>query len=376
MPNNNSGPSTFQSSSPEMTQLPSMLLRGLSSPSALRMNQIYNPSPRTPVALPLLRPRARGIQSAPNTRIEKTRKTRRSLPGSFPEPVPSRSPSPSRSSSDEPEPEDERPIFGRVSVAPSHVDDRIRKRVRDPLTLKQVLGETKRYVYIYEAASEPGVFKIGSTDRTVTERMEEIEQTCGRRLIEHYRSELLPFAQCAEKLCHEMLSFYRRRYPCSKCTNSITELAVRHEEWFEVPLEVARDCANLWTTFLRERPYDTDGKLSLCRRERLGNTEGCDGSERHRDHRIRHQRWHTFVSASYIARATHRLARMIKECRGIDFWRNWFKFLFSFSPFIYPLYGRMGDMAPWLQLIVSLGYFLPAQLIQDTKKKAARTGYF
>lgn len=359
-----------------MTQLPSKLPKGLSSPSALRIHQIYNPSPRTPVASTLPQPRARGIQSAPNTRIEKDRKTRWSLPGTFPEPVPNRFPSPRRSSSDEPEPEDERPIFGRVPVAPSHVDDRIRKRVMDPLTLNQVLDETKGYVYIFEAANEPGVFKIGFTDRTVTERMKEIEQTCGRRLIEHYQSELLPSAQRAEKLCHKMLSLYQRRYSCSKCMNSITKLAVRHEEWFKVPLEVAQNCATLWTTFLRERPYDADGKLKLFWRERLGNIKECDGSERHSDHRIRHQRWHNFVSASYMARATHQLARINKECRGIDFWRKWFKILFFFSLFIYYLYEQMGEMASRLQLIVSLGYFLPAQLIQDTKKKAARTGYF
>lgn len=322
------------------------------------------------------RPRAHGIQSAPNTRIKKIRKPRRSLPGAFPEPIPGRSPSPSRSLSDGPEPENKRSIFGQISVAPSHVDDRIRKRVRDPLTPKQVLDETKGYVYIFEAVDEPGIFKIGSTDRTVTERREQIEQTCGRRLIEHYQSELLPFAQRAEKLCHDMLSFYRRRYPCSKCTNSMTALAVRHEEWFEVPLEVAENGVKLWTTFLRERPYDGDGKLSLFWRERLENTEGCHGNEKHRDHRKRYQRWHTFVSASYIARATHHVARMIEDCRGIDFWSNWFKFLFCLSLFVYLVYGWMGRIAPLLQLFVSLGYFLPAQLIRDTQKKAVRTGYF
>ncbi|TID13125.1 hypothetical protein E2P81_ATG09854 [Venturia nashicola] len=238
---------SFQPSSPEMTQLGSIFPRDILSPSVFRTTSSSRATPRTPVASPLSRPKARGIQSAPNTRIGKIRKQRRSLPGAFPKSILRRSLSPSKFSSDGPKPEPEKGslIFGQLSLAPSHIDDRIRKRVREPLTPNQVLDGTKGYVYILEAVNQPGIFKIGSTERTITERKEEIERTCGRQLIEHYGSELLPFAQRAEKLCHEMLNFYRRRYPCSRCTNSITGLAVRHEEWFELPLDVARNCVNL-----------------------------------------------------------------------------------------------------------------------------------
>lgn len=368
-----SSPSLPRVSLPEMTQVASFYSGSLSASSTPTKNSRSNISPRTPTSSPLSQPQARRTRSAPSTGVQKSRKARRSVPGSFPEPTTRRSSLQNQPSVNESEPEDVRTLY-QIPPTPSQVDDRVRKRVKEPLTSKKVLDEAKGYVYIFGAADQPGTFKIGSTDRTVTERKEEIERSCGRILVEHYRSELLPFAQRAEKLCHDMLSFYRRRYHCSRCKGSVTVRAVQHEEWFEVSLDVAQNCVDLWTNFLQDRPYHADGKLSLFWCERLKNTKGCFEGEAHCDHQLRHQRWQTFVSASYLARVSHWMARVshwmarvIRECKGIDFWRSWFNALLLVSFFVFSLYDWIGDMAPLLQLIISLGYFLPAWHIQETK---------
>jgi len=259
-------------------------------------------------------------------------------------------------------------VNDRLRTTPGTIEDRIRKRVREPLTAKQVSGEAKGYVYIFEAEEKPGVFKIGFTDRTVTERKKEIEQSCGRRLIEHYRSELLPFAQRAEKLCHDMLSYYRCQYACSRCTKSSTI----HEEWFEVPLKVAERCVDLWTKFLRQQPYNDEGKLCPFWRLRLESVQRCSQKEAHQDHNLRHQRWHNFASASYLAHARHHISRIRQECRSIEFYRSWFIFLLLLSFPFYLLIGWLGNAAPLIQFLISFGYFLPAQLIQGPNRKASR----
>jgi hypothetical protein len=259
-------------------------------------------------------------------------------------------------------------VFSRLLTTPGMIEDKIRKRVREPLTAKQVAGEAKGFVYIFEAEEKPGVFKIGFTDRTVTERKKEIEQSCGRRLIEHYRSELLPFAQRAEKLCHDMLSYYRCQYACSRCTKSNTI----HEEWFEVPLKVAERCVDLWTKFLRQQPYDGEGKLCPFWRLRLESVQRCSRKEAHQDHNLRHQRWHNFASASYLAHARHHISRIRQECRSIEFYKSWFIFLLFLSFPFYLLVGLLGNAAPLIQFLISLGFFLPAQLIQGPNRKAVR----
>jgi hypothetical protein len=349
------------------------------------------------------RPRLNGVQSAPGSTnpIRRRRRPRHSspavlqttnhyvntndippwrIPGSFPTSTFNHSPSPTLPPSEDSGVQEAEGFDGQIFPTPSYIDDKIRKRVKEPLTPTQITERAKGYVYIFEAVDQPGILKIGSTDRTVTERKEEIEQSCGRLLVEHYRSKLLPSAQRAEKLCHDMLRYYRRPYSCNRCKNGNTARATFHGEWFEISPDVAQNCVGLWTDFLLAQPYNSEGKLNPFWHERLENTEGCAGEERHCDHHIRHQRWRAFISASYLARMKHQVFRVFRDCRCVEFWRKWFMFLLFLSILLYFLHDWIGDSAPGVQLFVSLGYFRPAQLLHDNhvpKKKVVRQrGYF
>lgn len=321
-----------------------------------------------------IRPTQSRSSSHASPTIDRARNRRSAvrMPGTFPESIASRSRSSTPQIAFQTPPPRSEEMFDQISILPRAIDDKIRKRLREPLTVGQVSSDAKGYVYILEAVDEPGLFKIGSTDKTVTERKQQIQQACGRPLNECYRSEPLGFAQRAEKLCHDMLHFFRRPYACARCVSSSTKQATCHEEWFKVPLEVAIDCVKLWTTFLRTQPFDSYGKLIPFWQERLQHLQACSDNETHSDHRLRLRRWEGFAVASDLDYAIHCVGRVLRGCRYLKFWKKWFMFLLFTSLFLSFLLSFLpnwlGDLALRLQFCISLGYFLPVQLVHVPKK--------
>lgn len=86
-------------------------------------------------------------------------------------------------------------------------------------------GDGRGYIYILSTRSSPGILKIGYTDRTVEERVKEINSTTG--VLEPYGARavwVVDDAPYVEKIVHEALAAYRVR---------------RDREFFELPYRTA-----------------------------------------------------------------------------------------------------------------------------------------
>ena len=158
-----------------------------------------------------------------------------------------------------------------------------------------------RYIYVLRSKEREGQVKIGRTDSSVDARMAYIRNKCRFKHLESvYDGEqvALPNLQRLEKLCHTELKSFKKNYLCKTCKNG--GVPQEHEEWYEVPSEIAIQTVQKWRTWLSLSPYDKDGLLKPLWRERIG--PGLFGrklfggeEETIHDHYIRHQRWSSWL---------------------------------------------------------------------------------
>ena len=156
------------------------------------------------------------------------------------------------------------------------------------------------YVYIFEDISEgtdhEGFIKIGFTTKSFIDRQDSIKR-CGRRLeLRYHFSTLLP--RRVEKLVLEELKYFCRPFSCpGRCRKPVSGGPTTHGEWFDAPLEVARECVERWIRFINLHPYSSGSsrKLKACWTQRLQSQAWPSMSEMNSDHRIRNERWDQFV---------------------------------------------------------------------------------
>ncbi|KAF2805431.1 DUF1766-domain-containing protein [Mytilinidion resinicola] len=180
------------------------------------------------------------------------------------------------------------------TFSPRIIDDYIISTLGRPLPAPK---PDKGFVYIMRDPLIPGLFKIGMTKGTITDRRRGLEAICRRPLDVVYLDdeggrEQLPIAnyQRAEKLVHDELGHCLRPFVCPECGR-------KHREWFEVDKEVAKRTVRRWTEFMRKQPYDGQGLLGVMWNRRLDAMARPKSGEKLEDYEIRAKRWNSFISA-------------------------------------------------------------------------------
>ena len=160
------------------------------------------------------------------------------------------------------------------------------KKIRKVLVESQV---APGYVYCYRHEEHPGYLKIGSATcrkkrrssipmtswkrpyhmpeeiqpwdvpREVESRHKAFEASCKYKAIPVFTYAMPCAAPKMERLVHAELR--TRRYHVINC-NPESPCKEVHNEWFEVPVDVARDAVKRWQRFSKCEPYDEHGKLN------------------------------------------------------------------------------------------------------------------
>ncbi|KAF4458013.1 hypothetical protein F53441_167 [Fusarium austroafricanum] len=192
------------------------------------------------------------LQPESETPKPKTTSRRRSQ---YPPSTPTKStPKPKQTPSNDPQYKHEFEAF-----APPRTMQEINKQVKKLLLRALLVTERNHggYIYIYTFPetyydAHPYI-KIGFA-QDVEERMKRWKSQCG------YQSKLLGWFPAdhyvkIEKLVHGQLWNQRKREKgCPTCN-------IRHQEWFKVESMTASKNIAMWTTWMRQKPYDDEGKL-------------------------------------------------------------------------------------------------------------------
>ncbi|KAK5629857.1 hypothetical protein RRF57_005572 [Xylaria bambusicola] len=185
------------------------------------------------------------------------------------------------------------------------IDDMITRKLKSALE-----GEDKKYmeeskigtVYLWSVVpmSEPDrtILKIGSTERSEKERLDEIKSTCRHKSIEPHPDptamRFLLFRR-AERLAQMHLQDLRYHFLCQCPTN--------HREYFNVDKDAAQKVIQCWRKFCASNPYDTNGELLPFWKHRLGELQNLR-YWRDREHwglsplEGRLRRWEVFTNPS------------------------------------------------------------------------------
>ncbi|KAK3941098.1 hypothetical protein QBC46DRAFT_312338 [Diplogelasinospora grovesii] len=133
------------------------------------------------------------------------------------------------------------------------------------------------FIYAFARPSLPGFLKIGYVqDARVDRRLSKWQAACGHPVTEVFRTRIACAAvERIESLVHATLREHRRVEdpPCERCESRKRErrqkpgerraaaAGVRHDEWFEVEEQAAKEVVDAWTLFAEQRPYDRFGRL-------------------------------------------------------------------------------------------------------------------
>lgn len=123
-----------------------------------------------------------------------------------------------------------------------------------PLTTKR--KEKLAQVYIFQDPDRKSIIKIGLS-QTAPERVAKQVKDCKlKSLLPVYISRLIKVAHAAkvEKLAHIELRHFRRRFSCGGCQE-------RHQEFFEVEHDVAKNVIERWIAFLGLGVYGKDNNF-------------------------------------------------------------------------------------------------------------------
>ncbi|OCK85997.1 hypothetical protein K432DRAFT_468096 [Lepidopterella palustris CBS 459.81] len=186
---------------------------------------------------------------------------------------------------------------------PRTIDDKLREKIKKPLTNLQSRTYKRGYIYIFRDPRRPHLLKIGKTDREISQRREEIERSCQITLETVYKDgdgdNELPFhhSERAEKLIQQELAYYRATYECDVCRTGIDRKKT-HKEWFKVSEDLAKQIVQRWVSFIRKGPYNEKGKLLSLWESRLCNMRRPRLNEKFEDHDVRHARWNVVLFAN------------------------------------------------------------------------------
>ncbi|KAE9375027.1 hypothetical protein N431DRAFT_336838 [Stipitochalara longipes BDJ] len=152
---------------------------------------------------------------------------------------------------------------------PVQIDELIRNEIS-----ADVVQEGHVYIFkapeYFQEKGKPALLKIGqSTD--VEKRRKTLKKLCKIKdltRVEDYEAVPLRMYEKIEKLVHAELSNYRRLFYCEECRTL-------HQEWFEVSEDMALRTVQRWRRFIRQEPYNENGKLkdywsNKIIRERMG----------------------------------------------------------------------------------------------------------
>jgi hypothetical protein len=160
-------------------------------------------------------------------------------------------------------------------------------------------GRVAGYIYAFARPSEPGILKIGYVQAKmeplrpysdpVDNRLNQWRSSCGKPIVEVFRTYIECAAERIESLVHLTLREYRRKEypPCSRCLRESqrrrgTSNGGNHDEWFEIEEQVARQVIDGWASFAKESPYDSWGRLNAfwsekCNLERVSIRSAAGG---------------------------------------------------------------------------------------------------
>ncbi|KAM0424616.1 hypothetical protein ACHAPT_010142 [Fusarium lateritium] len=176
--------------------------------------------------------------------------------------------------------------FERYSIARSitYINEDIRKLLLRPLLEKEKLVGGYIYTYTFPESYHDAspYLKIGFA-QDVRARMACWESKCGyspkvlvQQSADHYVK--------IEKLVHKQLLNQRKRE-----TGGCPACGVEHKEWFSASELDASRAVSLWTSWMRQMPYDEEGQLKGKWRARI---EGLDMSDP--------ACWEELVNAVYV----------------------------------------------------------------------------
>ncbi|WZH43597.1 meiotically up-regulated gene 113-domain-containing protein [Fusarium acuminatum] len=166
-------------------------------------------------------------------------------------------------------------VFENYGLARSikHINEEIKKKLLRPLSTEEKKLAGHVYIYTFPESYHDAhpYIKIGyATDVKV--RMARWKSQCG------YPPELLgqfPAEHYAkvEKLVHAQLWNQRKREKdgCPTC-------GVKHKEWFKVDTMTVNKNIGLWTSWMRQQPYNDDGVLQDKWRVRIEGFDMADPS--------------------------------------------------------------------------------------------------
>ncbi|ORY09506.1 hypothetical protein BCR34DRAFT_369539 [Clohesyomyces aquaticus] len=152
-------------------------------------------------------------------------------------------------------------------------------------------------IYIFRASNPKwaGKVKIGMTVRCFSDRQKEIcKKNLGLERV--WSSSQVANVRRVEKLVHLDLECRLRYWTCGICKNSKTDADVKHQEWFEISEELAKNTVKRWVDLMNLEPYNEIGELKrFWRKPVMKMKEWVDDGRKPRPEITRWDRWATFV---------------------------------------------------------------------------------
>lgn len=167
-------------------------------------------------------------------------------------------------------------------------------------------------VYVLQNPAWPNHVKIGESGRDVDKRITELKKSCDirslKQVVDTEQRNFLNY-KIVEKLCHEELKNFRKKFLCTSCKNLRGDQK-KHQEWFQVNPEIAVRTVQKWRRWMSLSPYDGDGDLvpwwqHKANDELFFKEEPFDAKEEAiDDHDSRHRRWSRWLKRPTIKERT------------------------------------------------------------------------
>ncbi|KAL8668786.1 MAG: hypothetical protein Q9168_006599 [Polycauliona sp. 1 TL-2023] len=156
------------------------------------------------------------------------------------------------------------PVFEHCGIVSNEdVFNKTFIRLRTEL-LQEDDGPKEAYVYVMQSASSRGYVKIGTTKRSNHERRIQIDRCAGKIVpvkIVYNICTVRNFVWL-EKTIHQSLESRARFFKCpSRCKRRDGVTPTKHGEWFEEDAEKIAFLVEQWRQWMRDDPYDGDGRL-------------------------------------------------------------------------------------------------------------------
>ena len=143
------------------------------------------------------------------------------------------------------------------------VDARIIRCLVEPAITRSILWPNYRMkdgcIYVMRILGHPGYVKIGLTTRQPAERLWD-HLRCGYNI----DSEFFEVSCCQkiETIVHMELHNQRHGFSCSSCGK-------KHDEWFKMDYQKAKNTVQKWCRWMEEEPYGADNALTSEWQERI-----------------------------------------------------------------------------------------------------------